>query len=207
MNIPPPIFVGYFPKITVQTKDLKNEKGGIWVKNQIVEEICSVSECISEGPEGWIDKWKHNDSGFYDTEESALNVIPINQEKYDLYAYKLYPVKFIEGKVAECKVKSSAIENLDSYKFIGYDVVSRSVSDYFECSILSCNSACEIYTVNRFCLIQDFEVALQCCRKISEEITDAKTMKRPDGIVEYHGKWEPGPYYLFEVYRKIRRHI
>lgn len=204
MNIPAPIFVGYFSKITAQKSELKTEKGDIWLKNEIVEEICSVSNCISKAPEGWIDKWKHNDLGFYDTEESALSVIPDNQEKYDLFAYKLYPIKFTEGKAVDCKVESSATESLDSYKFIGYDVVSKSVADFFECSSLSCNSACEIYTVNRFCLIQDFEEALQCCRKISEEIAGAETVKRPDGIVEYHGKWEPGHYYLFEVFRKVR---
>lgn len=203
MHIPTPIFVGYFPKITAQRKDLKTEKGEIWLKNEILEEICSVSDCISKGPEGWIDKWKHNDLGFYDTEESALSVIPDNQEKYDLFGYKLYPIQFNEGKVVDYKIKSSAIEILGSYKFIGFDIVSKSGGDsFFECSPLSCNSGYEIYPVNQFCLIQDFEAALQCCRKISEDIAGAETVKRPDGMVEYHRKWEPGPYYLFEVFRK-----
>ena len=39
MNIPSPIFVGYFPKITAQRNDLKTDKGEIWLKNDIVEEI------------------------------------------------------------------------------------------------------------------------------------------------------------------------
>ena len=202
MNIPSPIFVGYFPKVTAQRNDLKTDKGEIWLKNEIVEEICSVSECISKGPEGWIDKWKHNDLGFYDTEEAALSVIPDNQEKFDLYAYKFYPVKFIDGKTVDCKVVSSATEQLDSYEFVGYDVVNRSVADFFECSALSCSNGCEIFPVNQFCLIQDFEEALQCCTKISEEIKGAKTVKRPDGKLEYHGKWEPGPYFLLKVFRK-----
>jgi len=202
MNIPSPIFVGYFPKITAHRNDLKTDKGEIWLKNEIVEEISSVSNCISKGPEGWIDKWKHNDLGFYDTEESALSVIPGNHEKYDLYAYKLYPVEFIEGKTVNYKVESGAIESLDSYKFIGYDVVNRSGADFFECSALSCSNGCEVFPVNQFCLIQDFEDAVQCCKKISEDIAGAETVKRPDGTLEYHGKWEPGPYYLIDVFRK-----
>jgi hypothetical protein len=204
MNNPSPIFVGYFPKITVQRNDLKTDKGDIWLKNENVEEICSVSNCISKGPDGWIDKWKHNDLGFYDTEESALSVIQDAQEKYDLYAYTLYPTKLIEGKTFDFKVNSSAKECLNSYKFIGYDVVSKSVADFFECSVLSCNNGCKIFPVNQFCLIQDFEDALTCCRKISEDTAGAETVKRPDGILEYHGKWEPGPYYLFEVFRKMK---
>jgi hypothetical protein len=204
MNIPSPIFVGYFPKITAQRNDLKTNKGEIWLKNEIVEEICSVSECISKGPDGWIDEWKHNDLGFYDTEESALSVCQEDQEKYDLYAYKLYTVKFIEGNTVDFKVDSSAKEHLNSYKFIGYDVVSKSESDFFECSVLSCNNGCEIFPVNKFCLIQDFRDALTCCSKISEDIAGAETVKRPDGVLEYHGKWEPGPYYLFEVFRKMK---
>lgn len=202
MNIPSSIFVGYFPKITVQNSDLKDENGSTGMKNKVVEEICSVSECISEAPEGWVDKWKHNDLGFYDTEESALSVISDKKEKYDLYAYKLYPVKFEEDKVIKIKIDSNAVEHLKAYEFIGYDVVSSSEGHYFECSPLSCNDACEIFPVNRYCLIQDFNDALECCRKISEENTGAKVSKRPDGVHEYRGKWEPGPYYVFQVFRK-----
>jgi hypothetical protein len=203
MNIPSPIFVGYFPKITAKKSDLKTEKGDIWLKNETVEEICSVSDCISEGPEEWIDKWKHNDLGFYDTEEAALSVIPENSlEKFELFGYKLYPVEFNQGKIVKHAIKSKAVENLSLYVFIGFDIVSRSGPNFFECSPLSCNSGCEIFAVNRFCLIQDFEEALQCCRKISEEIAGVESVKRPDGIFEYDGKWEPGPYYLFQIFRK-----
>lgn len=186
MNIPSPIFVGYFPKITAQKNDLKTEKGDIWLKNEIVEEICSVSDCISKGPEGWIDEWKHNVLGFYDTEESALSVIPDNQEKYDLFAYKLYPIQFNEGKIVDYNVESNAIESLGSYKFIGFDIVSKSEVDFFECSPLSCNNACEKYSVNKYCLIAQLENAYNACVEIEQ------------------GRWEPGPYYLFEVFRKTR---
>jgi len=204
MNIPSPIFVGYFPKITAQRNTIETDTDAMWFKNGIIEEVCSVSDCISKGPEGWIDKCKHNDFGFYDTEESALSVIQDNREKYDLYAYKLYPLKFIEGKTVDFKVDSNASEKLDSYAFIGYDVVSRSVADFFECSALSCSNGCEVFSVNRFCLMQDLEEALQCCRRISEDIAAAETLKRPDGMFEYHGKWEPGPYFLIQVFRKQR---
>ena len=37
----------------------------------VAEEIASVSTCISSAPEGWIDLWKHNRLGFYDTLDLA----------------------------------------------------------------------------------------------------------------------------------------
>ncbi len=203
MNIPKLVFVGYFPKLTVLKNGLKAENGDIWLKNEVVEEICSVSDCISKSPEGWIDKWKHNDLGFYDTELSAVSVVSEDDlKKYELFAYKLYPVKFDQGEIVKFTIKSKAVEDLSSYTFIGFDVVSRSVSDFFECSPLSCNSGCEIFPVNRFCLIQDFKGALRCCQNISQEIAGVKTVKNAQGLMEYHGKWEPGPYYLFQVFRK-----
>ena len=187
MNIPSPIFVGYFPKVTAQRDDLKTENDEIWLKSEVVEEICSVSDCISKGPGGWIDKWQHNDLGFYDTEESALNVIPDNQEKYDLFAYRLFPLQFKEGKAIDYKVESNALEDLNPYKFIGFDIVSKTVSDFFECSPLSCNGACEEYLVNKYCLIEQLKDAYNAAIEMGQ------------------GGWEPGPYYLLEVYRKLKK--
>jgi hypothetical protein len=188
MNIPPPVFVGYFPKITAQRKDLKTDKGEIWLKNEIVEEICSVSDCISKAPEGWIDKWKHNDLWFYDTEAAALEIISKDKEKYDLFAYKLYPLKFNHGTANTIEIKSNAAENLKSYNLVGYDAVQKTegVAD-FGCSPLSCNNACEKYIVNKYCLFDNLDYAYQSCLKIEQE------------------NWEPGPYYLFEVYRKNKK--
>lgn len=203
MNLPSSVFVGYLPKITAQREDLRANEGGVWLKNDIVEEICSVSDCISKRPEGWIDQWKHNALGFFDTEKAALSILPEHEaKKYDLYGYKLFPVKFDQGKIVENAVEVQAIENFSAYQFIGFDVISNSSSDFFECSPLSCNNGCDRFSVNRFCLIQNFEEAQKCCRTISEEIAGVEIIKRPDGIMEYHGKWEPGPYYLFEVFRK-----
>ena len=204
MDFPSPVFIGYFPKLVAQKKDLKAQNGEMWLKNDIVEEICSVSDCISDGPpDGWIDQWKHNDLGFFPTEIAALSVIPEDgRKKYELFAYKLYPIKFDRGEIVEQTIESKAEENLSQFVFIGFDIVSKSVSDFFECSPLSCGCGCEIFPVNQFCLIQNFDEALGCWKKISEEVAGIEMIKRPDGIFEWHGKWEPGPYYLFQVFRK-----
>ena len=70
------------------------------------------------------------------------------------------------------------------FKLIGHDVVSRSISSFFECSPLSCNYAAQEFAVNSWCLSEHIADAEGACRNISA------------------GNYEPGPYYLFEVLRK-----
>ena len=62
-NIEPQL-IGYFAKKTATRPD--------WLKAPSVEEICSVAGCISVGPEGWIDRWEHNDMWVFDTPELAF---------------------------------------------------------------------------------------------------------------------------------------
>jgi hypothetical protein len=79
MRQPKPKCAGYFPKVTKKVGNLSPE----WKANERVKEICSVSNCISDGPDGWIGNWKHNDMGFFDTELLAQQEIPDNDIKYD----------------------------------------------------------------------------------------------------------------------------
>lgn len=143
-----------------------------------------MSNCISEGPENWINEWKHNDRGFYNSEEIMMQVLKEYKEKYNFFAYKLYPLIFINGVIKDYKISLNLKTILSDYNLLGFDIVSRSKADFFECSPLSCNNACEVYSVNRYCLIDKIEDAYNYCLEIEK------------------GKWEPGPYYLFEVYRK-----
>jgi hypothetical protein len=72
---------------------------------------------------------------------------------------------------------------------VGYDVVNNSVGTrvQFECSPLSCNSVANEYAVNKHCLVDDFEVAMQLGRLFSGEAVSV----------------EPGRYYVVEVLRRI----
>lgn len=61
------VLIGYFPrKVSLQTALLQNPA---------VEEICSVSECISPGPDDWINHWRHNPLGFFDTPDLAWSSV------------------------------------------------------------------------------------------------------------------------------------
>lgn len=182
-ELPAPFFGGFLPK--------KVARIPAWLKNPVVEEICSISECISKAPPGRIDHWKHNDLTLYDTLEAAQTVIPAGEvAEYDIFGFRVFPVCFdSQGmKVEEAlvgKVNAPATK-LDGWEFLGYDLAGRSTGYGFECSPLSCNHCAENTPVNRHCLLDDLHLAVQ---KGSE-------FGNPQSGVE------PGPYYLVEVFRK-----
>lgn len=179
MTLPEPVFIGFFPKITKPLPE--------WLGNNSIEEICSVSNCISDGPQNWINQWKHNELGFYNSEEIAREVITEDAHKFDIYAYNLFPLYCFDDEVESICIQSIEGNLPPDYEFLGYDIVTKTVADFFECSPLSCNSGASKYPVNEFCLIADREAAYSVLREISED-----------------GSYEPGPYYLFEMYRKRR---
>jgi hypothetical protein len=164
------------------------QAGTRWLGNKSVREICAVSNCISEGPEDWIAHWKHNELGFYDTERLADEVIGEEIIKFDIYAYKLFPLRCDGDKVEDVLINCRHDSFAPDYEFLGYDIVTKSASDFFECSPLSCNHGATAYEVNEFCLVADRERAFATLLEISKA-----------------GSYEPGPYYLFEVYRKRNR--
>ena len=176
-----PKFVGFFPK--------KNRYKNPLANNGIVE-ICSVSECFRKGPDNWIDLWKHNDLGFYDTESITLGIIEKDLKDYTIFAYKLFLFCYEDGELkTETKMLSRAnklnlADDLTGYSFLGFDVVSCCMSDFFECSAYSCNVGFQEFKVNKYCLLQDLDLAMSAHQQISE------------------GNYEPGEQYLLEVYRR-----
>lgn len=75
--------------------------------------------------------------------------------------------------------------DLSGFVFLGLDLVSRSTDSHFECSALSCNHGADDFPVNRFCLMDDSAAAYDACLTVSK------------------GAYEPGPYHLLEVYRRV----
>src|SRR5262245_50352750 len=129
--------IGYFPKRTMKRPD--------WLKAAGVEEVCSVSTCVSKGPDGWIDQWRHNEMWVYDTPELALSVVPdAARDEFDLYAYQMFSVQFAGGQQQPFEIPPLRIAPLpSSFECLGFDVVSRSYGNSFECSPLSCNHMAE----------------------------------------------------------------
>jgi hypothetical protein len=174
-----PTFIGYFLKRTVKRPD--------WLKNAGVEEICSVSSCISTVPDDGIDQWRHNELWVYDTEEIAWNVVPPEaRHQFDLYAYFMFPVRFDGGREEPYELPPLNVQPLpSSFVRLGYDAVSRSTGNNFECSPLSCNYMAEHVPVNRYCLVDTEQEAFELAREFSA------------------GNCEPGPYYVVEVWKRV----
>ena len=170
--------VGYFPRRT-----LKYPQGF----PPQVREICSVSTCLSEDPDGWIERWQHNDLFFYDTPELAWSIVPeANRREYDLYSYFLPPVLYEKGHEKPLDIPPLRVVPLvGSWERLGFDVVSRHFSATFECSALSCNGMAERVSVNPYCLMEDLDAA----RRLAETCEAAGC--------------EPGPYFIIELWRAI----
>jgi hypothetical protein len=166
-----------------------------------VEEICSVSCCISKPP---ADQHPSR-MGFCSSETLARRIICAKPDcaAYDLYAYFILPVAFDDdGEMrdlnqAERDVLAEA-ENgvgpmLPGYVCLGWDLVTNSLGwetwPLFGCSPLTCNGLAQYIATNRYGLIDDIDRALA----VAGEIVQTPC--------------EPGPYYLVQVWRKKRLRV
>jgi hypothetical protein len=194
------ILIGYLPKRIV---DLTGDVDA--PRYPGVDEICSVSECISKSPPDWVDCWLHNtDTWLFDSPGAVWWVVPeVERERYRLYAYRLLPTLFHEsGKETGLTLPEiKAVPIPASFIRIGYDAVVH-LTEYlrqarrligetedepdsplsFGCSPLSCNYMAEEYPVNRYCLVDDPDTALAMARDFAS------------------GNCEPGPYCVVEVW-------
>jgi len=123
----------------------------------------------------------------YDNEATALSVVPPDRTgDYTLFGYKMLPRLFDEGKETDFEMPPLHVEPLPrDYERIGYDAVGACVGGYtFQCSPLSCNNMAPHYRVNRYCLVDDLDYAVQVAQEVSVGIS------------------EHGPYCAIEVWRK-----
>jgi hypothetical protein len=169
--------IGYFPKQTVARPD--------WLEVPHVEQICSVSDHISSAPDGWMDHWLHNAFWAYDSPEMAWSVVPEGiRTQFDLYAWRIFPVRFARGEDQPLDMPDMAVAPLSSsFVRLGIDAVSRHLDAPFECSPLSCNYMAREIAVNPYCLIERESEAFQVARDFSRT------------------EPEPGPYFLLEIWR------
>jgi len=151
-----------------------------------VREICSVSECISSGPENWIDLWLHNDLGWFNRMADARRAIPPGQEsQFRLFAYRMHPEVFTAGGRVPFTVPDSVQPEPIPAEFrrLGFDSASKSMESILglECSPLSCNGMAEEIVANEFCLFPGLNEAIAGAQRFAAE--------QP----------EPGDYYVIEV--------
>jgi len=173
-------FCGYFPK-----KATPRPEG--WDLPGVVE-IASISDCIAKGPEDWIKSWKFNELGFFDEVALAESVVPsADRSQFDLYAYSFLDERFVDGLVEQWKPPELAGSGPESdFEPLGFDVVSKAVTDFFECSPLSCNGGAKTFRANAHCLFETLDDAVAAAGTFSK------------------GGWEPGPFYVAQVLRRRR---
>ena len=177
------IDAGYFVKHVAPKPD--------WLKVAGVREICSVSNCISEAPDGWFDRWVHNEFGWFNRISDALGLVADDRRAlFRLFAYRLHPEVFRpDGRrvalVVPPDVKPDPIPG--SFQTLGFDSVCKSTRGVlgFECSPLSCNGLAEEWPVNEFCLFPSLGDAIAGAVRFAAE--------QP----------EPGAYFVVEVLEQV----
>jgi hypothetical protein len=171
------VFAGYFPKRIALRDD--------WLKVPSVKEIWSVSDCMSKGPPNWVDHWRHNDIGLFDTVQLAESVIPANERhEFTIVGYRIWDRMLENGVEVALGGTVRPVPGPDAgFVSVGFDAVGWSYNA-FACSPLSCNRGAEQFPANERCLFSTFDAAVA-------------------GAVEFStGHWEPGPYWVVEVLRR-----
>jgi hypothetical protein len=155
-----------------------------------VEDIYSLSGCISDHFCDYTNHWRHNDFGLFNDPSIMTDIASVNAINLSgmiLFYYEVYEQQFD----AEDGVGWSLFEyhNLPidvlapkSAKLEGYDIACYSVGSSFNCSPMSCNGICQEVAVNKHCLFDTLEQAKAAL----------------DGGKFEGAEW--GPYRIFAVY-------
>ncbi len=186
MDVPvraPLVPIGYMAKAVVERPP--------WLKAPDVLDVCSVSNCISPPPESWTQPstaGRLNAWGLFDDPDAAWSLVSFSApHTYDLFGYELFPARYVGGKPEGLRATpSGALPPRAGFEPLGFDVVSRSLGDSFDCSPLSCNGWADEVGANEHCLVSDLEGALGLA-----------------AVAESSG-CEPGDYYVVRVWRRRR---
>jgi hypothetical protein len=159
-----------------------------YIERPGLREVASVSDCLVERPKGWLDLWRHNDWYLYDSPELAREIArECRAYDWPVTALFLYPVQFEPDEEVPLDVQSTAAPPGDLFQRLGWDVVSRHLTEMFECSPLSCNNLAKDVAVNDACLLDSEAEAIAVARRCAVE--------QP----------EPGSYFVIEVWREQNR--
>src|SRR5262245_40184457 len=94
-----PVLIGYFPK--------RRTPNPGWMIPEHVEGIASVSHCITKEPGEWIGYWRHNEMFVFDSPEVAMSVVPeLERNDFEVHAYSLFPVQFVNGREEAFEIPS-----------------------------------------------------------------------------------------------------
>ncbi|KPK35355.1 MAG: hypothetical protein AMJ66_01435 [Betaproteobacteria bacterium SG8_40] len=169
-------------------KNIRTEAG--WLENDVVEDIWSVSACLSPAFCDFVPYWRHNGYWLFDS-PAVIGEIAA-EEGVDLSGMRMFYYE-VHGEQFDCdagtwsvfareaslptRVQIPARKQLE-----GFDVVSFAAQTAPECSPLSCNGLARDIAVNKHCLLATLE--------------EAKTLLETGCFKDC----EPGPYRVFAIH-------
>jgi hypothetical protein len=161
-----------------------------WIKAENVDDIFSLSGCVSKNFADYINYWKHNGYWLFDSPYIIENIA--KEHSFSLNGSRLFYYEAFEEEydydTAQWQAfmpEASFITNVEipeHKKLEGYDVTTFMVRTFPECSPLSCNGLAETAITNRHCLFNTFEDARRAIECGAFKDT------------------EPGPYRIIAVY-------
>jgi len=161
-----------------------------WLKADWVNDVYSVSNCISDDFADYINFWKHNGYWLFDSPEAIREVAEehsLDLAGAKLFFYEVFELEYDESEKAwksfypessfQTQVSQPDVKTLE-----GYDVVTFYGHTSPECSPLSCNALASEFETNEHCLLPSLETA--------------KELLEAGGFAHS----EPGPYRIFAIY-------
>jgi hypothetical protein len=136
-----------------------------WLEAHQVNDIYSVSGCVSEDFADYFSYWKHNGFWLFDSPEVIEKLAreqSIDLTGTTLFYYEVYEKEFDGGAwhpyEPDLSFGTSVVVPLHR-ELEGFDVVTFSCRNLPECSPLSCNYLARELPTNSHCLFDSFEDA------------------------------------------------
>jgi hypothetical protein len=161
-----------------------------WPKASGVEDIYSVSGCMSKNFTDYIPFWRHNGYWLFNSIESIRSSAAehsLDLADCQLFFYEVFEMEFDEERkqwrpFEPEKSFETAVHVPDKKQLEGYDVVTFFARASPECSPLSCNCLAVTIPANQHCLLKSLDEAKQRIE------------------MGAFANSEPGPYRIFAVY-------
>lgn len=139
-----------------------------WIEAPGVRDIYSLSRCVSDDFDDYIQYWKHNGYWLFDTPaimQTIAKEINLSLADMKLFYYEFYDKEYYEEEGTwspyEREQFPTSVEIPLELHLEGFDAVTFSLHTSPECSPLSCCNLAKEIPVNSHCLFDTFEQAKQ----------------------------------------------
>jgi hypothetical protein len=161
-----------------------------WLKALQVDDIYSLSGCVSANFTDYIQYWKHNGYWLFDAPAAMRAIATANNIDLagtTLFYYEVFEEEYDEDTktwraFAPDASVPTKVEPPKAARLGGFDVASFWAKASAECSPLSCNGLAETLAVNRHCLFASLDEARQALQAGAFDNS------------------EPGPFRIFAVH-------